>query len=175
MSASPGLNKWFIPVLSCGLMLVSSCQSLPPETGRDTVNGVDCLEAEPSRSFLEICRKLKNSDGFRQNVWLCGKLEASAAICMDLNRRLYLVVRSERPARTARQIDDTYKRLMITPETLRSRMDPDAFILGDGTADEKLVGIFRIPDDAGESFGIELINHLFGFDLKIEDQSFGWD
>lgn len=172
MPTCPGFNKWFMPLFCCCLMLVSSCQSVLPEMGRDPTNGVDCLEAEPSRSFVEICHKLKSSDGFRQNVWLCGKLEASAAICMDLDRRLYLVVRSERPAN---QMDETYKRLMVTSETLRSRMHPDAFILGDGAADPKLVGIFRIPDDAGESFGIELLNHLFGLDLKIEDQSFQWD
>jgi hypothetical protein len=175
MSTGPGHYKWFMPYFSCGLLLVSSCQSLLPGIGRDIGNGVDCLEEESSRSFREICRELKNSDGFRQNVWLCGKLEVRAAICMDMDRRLYLVVWSEHPALTAKRIDESYRRLMVAPDILRSRMDPDAFILGQPGGSEPPVGIFQIPDDAGESFGIDLINHLFNLDLKSEDQRFGWD
>lgn len=136
---------------------------------------IPMLESRASSSFLENCQQLKKSDGFRQNIWLCCKQEASVAICMDLDHRLYLVVRSERPARAACLINETYKRLMVTPETLRSRMDPAAFILDGGGDDERIVGIFRIPENAEESFGIELINHLFRLDLKPEDQSFQWD
>lgn len=175
MQASHRFFKWFTRSLCCGLTLVSSCQSVHPGAGRDTGNGVDCVEGERSESFLEICRKLESSDGFSQNVWLCGKLDASVAICMDLDRRLYLVVRSERPARAANQIDETYKQLMVSPEILRSRMHPDSFILNGGAEGQKLVEIFRIPENAEESFAINLINHVLNLDLSLNDQSFQWD
>lgn len=94
---------------------------------------------------------------------------------MDRDHRLYMVVRSKLPALTGNQIDEKYRQLQVTPEVLRSRMVPDAFILNGGATDERLIAIFRIPDDARESFGIELINHLFSIELKVEDQVFQWD
>lgn len=94
---------------------------------------------------------------------------------MDLDRRLYLVVRSERPARTASLIDEPYKQLMVTPETLQSRMHSDSFILNGGAEGENLVGIFTIPENADESFGINLINHVLNLDLNADDLSFQWD
>jgi len=94
---------------------------------------------------------------------------------MDLNHRLYMVVGATAPALRRNQIDEKYRRLQITPEILRARMAPDAFILNDGGSGKKLCSVFRIPDDAEESFGIELVNHLFDLELKPEDQGFQWD
>lgn len=163
-------NRWHMTLLVLsGLACLTSCQLA------NVGKSMPALESQASSSFIENCHQLRKSDGFRQNVWLCGHMADSAAICMDLDRRLYLVVRSERPARSQNQIDGKYRRLQVTPETLRSRMDPEAFILDGGAVGEKLVGIFHIPDDAGESFGIELINHLLNLELKAEDLDFQWD
>lgn len=161
--------------MAAACCLLTCCQSVERTTTGTHSTRLTFLEPQAPSSFLENCRQLKQSNGFRQNIWLCGKTEASAAICMDLDRRLYLVVRSERPARTASLIDEPYKQLMVTPETLQSRMHSDSFILNGGAEGENLVGIFTIPENADESFGINLINHVLNLDLNADDLSFQWD
>ena len=155
-------------------LVMTSCQPTASQTPINESTPVTSLEPLASPSFLVNCRELKNSNAFRANFYLCAKHEAWAGICMDLEHRLYMVVWSKPRALMRNQIDEKFRRLQVPPGVLRARMAPDAFVLDGGGSDEK-PGVFRIPEDAGEFFGIELINHLFNLELKPEDQSFQWD
>lgn len=125
-------------------------------------------------TFLENCKQLKESSGFRQNIWLCFNQDAHGAICMDLNRQLYLVVASTLPARPDTQFKESYQKLQISDATLLSRMDPESFVLAN-RGNSKSLGIFQIPADADESFAVDLFNHLFNLTLAHGDLSFQWD
>jgi hypothetical protein len=130
-----------------------------------------CVEVADDQTFLRNTHNLRASDGFRQNVWLSFNQDSHAAICMDLNRQLYLVVISERTWQPGKHPSKRFSNLRISSATLRKRMDPDAFILDrDG-----IEWIFRIPPDAEESFAAELLNELSGLDLKPTDIGYGWD
>lgn len=94
---------------------------------------------------------------------------------MDLDRRLYLVVWSKVSVLERRPMDEKYKLLLVKPAVLRSRMAPDTTILEEHNHDQRLIGVFRIPDDARECFAIDLINHILDLNLKPEDQKFQWD
>ena len=139
---------------------------IPAGSGSSAVRG--------DQTFLGSCRSLRASDGFRQNVWLCFAGEGHGAVCMDLDRQLYLVVRTGLPVRPVDLLSDRFRRLQVAESDLRGRMHPEAFVLdqpGDGGSD----AIFRIPTDAGESFAADLFNELLGLDLKSRDLWFQWD
>jgi len=158
-------------------ILIATCALFPGcgtgfrsiSTAGDTAPA--CVEERDDQTFLGNAHDLRTSDGFRQNVWLSFNQDSHAAICMDLNHQLYLVVVSERTGRPVKHPSKRFSNLRISSATLRKRMDPDAFILDRDGID----WIFRIPPDAEESFAAELLNELFRLDLKPTDLGYAWD
>jgi hypothetical protein len=84
------------------------------------------------------------------------------------------VVVTKLPARPVAQISKRFRQLQISTAALRKRMDPDAFILN-RPGEDRIRGIFRIPDDVEESFAAELFNDLLGHKLEPGDIWFQWD
>ena len=132
------------------------------------IRGVeDCVD----QSFLGNCNELRASGGYRQNIWLSFNKDGLCAICMDLDRQLYLVVDTGFQVRSVGHPSKRFSSFRISAATLRKRMDPDAFIL-----DRDGIGwISRIPPDAEEPFAADLLSELLGFKLKPSDIRFQWD
>ncbi len=128
-------------------------------------------EACEDQTFLGNAKRLRASGGFRQNVWLSFNRGSIGAICMDLDRQLYLVIDTEFPLRSEECLSQRFRSLRVTPTTLRKRMNSDAFILDRDGID----WISRIPLEAEESFPTELFRELCGVNLKSSDMRFAWD
>lgn len=130
-----------------------------------------CVEEFEHQTFLGNCKRLRESNGFRQNVWLSYHQGSIGAICMDLDHQLYLVIHTKFPLRSEEYLSNQFRSLRISANTLRNRMDPDAFILDrDG-----INWISRIPLNAEESFPCDLFHELCGVNLRSSEIRFSWD
>ncbi len=163
--------RWdqFILIAVSSSLLGCGAGSRALSTTHDTaaIGVEDCVD----QSFLGNCNELRASAGYRQNVWLSFNKDGLGAICMDLDRQLYLVVDTGFQVRSMGHPSKRFSSFRISAATLRKRMDPDAFIL-----DRDGIGwISRIPPDAEEPFAADLLSELLGFKLKPSDIRFQWD
>jgi hypothetical protein len=163
--------RWQSSILVATYSLLLGCS-----TGSRTISASGntapaCVEACEDQTFLGNSNSLRASDGFRQNVWLSFNQGSIGAICMDMDRQLYLVVDTEVPLRSEEYLSQRIKSLRVNATTLRKRMNSDAFILDRDGID----WISRIPLDAEESFPADLFTELCGVNLKSSDIRFGWD
>ena len=172
MNCSPRVLRGILA--ACCFVLHVGCHPGVPAKPAVAEIAPPCVEDSGPETFLENCQHLRASDAFRQNVCLCFKQDGHGAICMDLNHQLYLVVVTKLPARPVAQISERFRQLQISTAALRKRMDPDAFILN-RPGEDRIRGIFRIPDDVEESFAAELFNDLLGLKLEPGDIWFQWD
>jgi hypothetical protein len=162
-------NYSFILIAIFSLLLCCCSGSRAGSTTLDTIPS--SFEESFDQTFLGNCNSLRKSEGFRQNVWLNFNQDSHAAICMDLDHQLYLVVKTELPLSPIARLSTRFRKLQITADTLRKRMEPEAYIL-DG---EGIDLIIHIPSDAEETFAADLFNELLDLKLKPNDIIFQWD
>ena len=168
-SADNMLLRSFIP--TAFLFLLLGCSDGPHVQSTKADAALVDSETSVAQTFLGNCNELRASDGFRQNVYLSFNGDGHGAICMDLERRLYLIIVTERPVRSVDYVSQRFNSLRVSPATLRRRMDPDAFIPGRDGVDR----IYRIPPTADESFAADLFNDHLGGHTSPSDIEFQWD
>ncbi|RYD22114.1 MAG: hypothetical protein EOP88_09175 [Verrucomicrobiaceae bacterium] len=167
-------HRFLIPVLLATLPL-SSCT--PSEwLSRSSHAGASSSEAG-STSFVASVRGLRKSKGYRQNCWMIpgngSDNSFSAALCLDLQDEVYLVVFSDASRRLPDQLPWQLLGCEVKPSRLRSLMHPDASILE--RRGHPVAGIFRVPEKPEESFGAEAINFLLDRDYQPQDFGFQCD
>lgn len=152
--------------LSFGVILIaiSSCGILDKggKTGGNE-SSTSFEEIQSAQTFLENYHNLKQTTSYRQNIWINrehGVDTIQVALCVDLENQVYLVIRDLPTTGSKENLTDFYQNLSVSIPTLRSRMDPDAFIMDNRNS--PLVVILRIPDNPPESFAAEAINQLLG-------------
>jgi len=170
MIHSPHMFAYRILFLAASSFMLGCCSgSSILNLKNDSIT--DSLEDSGDQTFLGNCKSLRDSDGFRQNCWLSSKQLTIGAICMDLNRHLYLVVDTDSPIRSEELISPRFKNLRDSAATLRKKMDSEAFILDRQGID----WISRIPIEAKDTFPSELLHELTGVKIKSADIRYGWD
>lgn len=167
-------HRFLIPVLLATLPL-SSCTS-SEWFSRSSRAEASSNGSEPT-SFVASVKELRESKGYRQN---CGMIPGngsdnsfSAALCLDLQDQVYLVVFSDASRRLPDQLPRQLLGCEVKPSRLRSTMHPEAFILEKPS--HPLAGIFRVPESADESFGAEAINFLLDRNYNPQDFGFQYD
>ncbi len=164
-----------LSLLVMGTLVLQSCK-VPVRVETGSMSGADVLLDEgSSSSFLECCRMLERSGEFRQNIWLSARGNAWAGICMDRQKRLYLVIPTVNRKHLSSESSGPFQHLRVDAGELRRRLDPEAFILGSSGAETKSALVYQIPTGAGESFGEDVLNHHFCLKLKPEELRFQWD
>lgn len=156
-----------------------SCEPMDPQAPPSRAEAsVPSFEGENvSKSFVANVKALKESIGYRQNCWMIPRDGAdqslSAALCLDLQDQVHLVVFSADPHRSLERLPLRMRNLVVTPSRLRASMDPEAFILNE--RDLPVAGITRVPDGCTESYGTDFINSLLARKYEPEDFSFQYD
>ena len=133
-------------------------------------------ELQSAQTFLENYDNLRKTTSYRQNIWINwehGVDTSQVALCVDLENQVYLVIRGSPTAGSEEKLTDFYRKLSVSVPTLRSRMDPDAFILNNRNS--PLVVILRVPDNPPESFAADAINQLLGRKLTPDRLTFQAD
>ena len=154
----------FLTIISLGLtsIAISSCGGLEMDentVGNDSSSPFE--ELQSTQTFLENYHDLKKTTSYRQNIWINrehGVDKSQAALCVDLEGQVYLVIRDLPTAGAEKRLSDFYRNLSLSVPALRSKMDPDAFILDHRNSSH--VVILRIPDNPPESFAADAINQL---------------
>jgi hypothetical protein len=150
--------------LSFGVFFIaiSSCTYL--DTNRKTTgnnSSSSSEELQSAQTFLENYHNLKKTSSYRQNIWINwehGVDSSQVALCVDLENQVYLIIRDSPTAGSEEKLTDFYRNLSLSVPTLRSRMDPDAFILSNRNSPD--VVILRVPANPPESFAADAINQL---------------
>lgn len=175
MTAShPILTIFFLGLI---LISISSCGGL--EMNRKTAgndSSTSFEELQSAQTFLENYHDLKRTTSYRQNIWIHwdhGVDPSQVALCVDLENQVYLIIRDSPIAGSGEKLTDFYRNLSLSVPTLRSRMDPDAFILDNRSS--PLVVILRVPDNPPESFAADAINQLLGRSLTPDRLTFQAD
>jgi hypothetical protein len=154
-------------------VVVPSCGS--PDMKKRNPSGFNILieEQQPAQTFLGTCRDLRTTSAYRQNIWLAwnqGEDSSQIALCVDLKNEVYLVICSSSAARSDAKLSDYYTSLITPISLLRARMDPEAFVLD--TRNSPVIAIFRVPEDAPEAFGADVINAVLGTQVTPESLTF---
>ncbi|RYD48117.1 MAG: hypothetical protein EOP85_04210 [Verrucomicrobiaceae bacterium] len=130
-------------------------------------------ESAPT-TFIANVKDVRASLAYRQGCWLSPESktgEASfAALCVDLENQVHLVIFSNRPARKVTGKMSIYQ---ISAAQLRSSMHPGSTVFGNTNV--PIAGIFRVPEDCGEAFAADAFNALLGTTLKPRDFRFQYD
>lgn len=134
-------------------------------------------EVSPDTSFLANVNGLRKSKAYRQNCWMIpgngSDNSFSAALCLDLQDQVYLIVFSDASRRLPDKLPWQLVGQEVKPSRFRSTMHPEAFILE--KPGHPLAGIFRVPESADESFGAEAINFLLDRNYTPRDFGFQYD
>ena len=170
------IHHWFLAQALLLILPLASCsheagQDHPPQGGPSTpVSEEDNTPA----SFLANVESVRSSRAYRQNCWMMlrnGKDDSvSAALCIDLNNQVYLVVFSNQPPH---ELSGKMRAHEVSTSRLRASMHPEAFVL-DGK-NVPIAGIFRVPENCTEAFGADAINSLLGSSWRPADFGFQYD
>lgn len=166
----PPACRFLIPVLLVTFTLPSCVLS-------KWHHGPASADASSHGSFLASVEALRKSKAYRQNCWMIpgngSDNSFSAALCLDLQDQVYLVVFSDASRRLPDKLPWELLGYEVKPSRLRSTMHPDAFILK--KPGHPVAGIFRVPETPAESFGTEVINFLLDRNYSPQDFSFQFD
>lgn len=156
---------------------ISSCGCL--DTNRKTAgnnSSSSSEELQSAQTFLENYHNLQKTSSYRQNIWINwehGVDTSQVALCVDLENQVYLIIRDSPTAGSEEKLTDFYRNLSLSVPTLRSRMDPDAFILSNRNSPH--VVILRVPANPPESFAADAINQLLDSRLTPDRLTFQAD
>lgn len=158
-------------ILACLCLLLQGCMDQGENSLNQSAVTPACVEECEDHTFRGNCNTLRESQGFRQNIFLYGEQRTMGLICMDLDRELYFIVDATLPVLPPNEMHPRYRNMRIGADRLRKKMDPEAFILD--RPQNNL--IFHIPRDAGELFPVELLRGVCGIRIKQNDIRFAWD
>lgn len=166
-------RSWIAPALSAILPLFPCSCSHDVRQDHPARAAVSEGDSAPA-SFLDNVEAVRSTRAYRQNCWMIprnGKDDSSsAALCIDLNNEVHLVVFSNR---SPKKLSGKMQGYQVSISRLRASMHPDSSLLDGKNA--PIAGIFRVPEDCTETFGADAINSLLGSSWKPGDFGFQYD